>query len=94
MSAGVYVLLSTWSLGLMYFIYWKLKMAYFAEQMQKILEEAVQAELYRTVEPLVIRLFETNVKNFLLESKVFKDTVYFRWTNKESFDGNSNVRKI
>jgi hypothetical protein len=72
----------------MVLIYRKLNINYFHKQLQEILDEAVKAKLHQDVEPLVIRLFEASVKNYLLESKVVDKQVHFRWTNKEKVDAN------
>ena len=53
MDTGIYVLLSIWSIGIMYFIYWKLQMNHYEQQMKEVLNDAVELKLNEVVTPHV-----------------------------------------
>ena len=87
MDTGIYVLLSIWSIGIMYFIYWKLQMNHYEQQMKEVLNDAVELKLNEVVTPHVEKYLQTNIEEYLVESKVVDKFVLFRWARK---DGKSN----
>ncbi len=94
MDTLILVLATIWSLFLMYLIVWKLKINKFQEQMQSILEEAMEDYLKKLKARAELAMEQKAVeliKEVLVEARVINNRVELIFTKRE--EDNSNVDK-
>lgn len=80
------ILLIIWSLFLMYFISFKLKMHEFETAMRSLLEEIISMETKKAMNRSSLHIEDALAKKletYLIESKVVDRVVQFRFVNKE-----------
>ena len=83
MSPGAWLFAITWSLFAMLMIWRHVNLKMFHQQLEDILNEAVQDKLRLEVLPAATKEIKKHLENYLIESKVVDKNVQFRWTEKE-----------